>query len=64
MVPSQFPTAEQVKHLAKMFQQADTDGSGSLSKDEVGGSWLICEVLEVLALHAALLEVLEVLEVL
>jgi hypothetical protein len=46
VVPSEFPTAEQVKHLAKMFQQADTDGSGSLTKDEVGASLFICQVHE------------------
>ncbi len=54
VVPSEFPTAEQVKHLAKMFQQADTDGSGSLTKDEVRASLFIFQVHEVHEVHEEL----------
>eukprot|EP00802_Teleaulax_amphioxeia_P019968 Tamp_20223.p1 GENE.Tamp_20223~~Tamp_20223.p1 ORF type:complete len:261 (+),score=83.15 Tamp_20223:87-869(+) len=35
VVPSEFPSADQVAHLQRLFQQGDTDKSGSLSKDEV-----------------------------
>ena len=38
VVPSEFPSADQVAHLQRLFQQGDTDKSGSLSKDEVRAS--------------------------
>jgi len=34
-VEEDFPTADQLKHLKRLFEQGDTDGSGTLSKAEL-----------------------------
>ena len=34
-VEEDFPSAEQLKHLKRLFEQGDTDGSGTLSKAEL-----------------------------